>query len=79
MRIEITAIGFILIIVGIAIMIIGALWGAMKQNESEINGHSKGIILIGPIPIVWGFGNKTKILWLILLVVFSLILIIGLI
>ncbi len=36
----------------------------LKYSDSEIVGQqseSKGIILLGPIPIVWGYGRKTWI------------------
>jgi uncharacterized protein (TIGR00304 family) len=49
------------------LIFLGILWRARKQPEdSEVK--SKGVVLLGPIPIVWGFGEKGKILAVILFV-----------
>lgn len=56
-----------LVIVGVVLILLGILWRAGKQrNESEVK--SKGVVLLGPIPIVWGFGEKGKTLAVILFV-----------
>lgn len=56
-----------LIVAGIVLMLLGILWRARtRQEDSEVK--SKGIILLGPIPIVWGFGEKGKIIVVILFV-----------
>jgi uncharacterized protein (TIGR00304 family) len=56
-----------LIVAGIVLILLGILWRARTQQEdSEVK--SKGIILLGPIPIVWGFGEKGKIIVVILFV-----------
>jgi uncharacterized membrane protein len=51
--------GWILLIVGIIIVVL-ALFSTLtrdEQGESHRTG-SRGFILIGPIPIVWGFGTR---------------------
>jgi len=56
-----------LIVVGIVLILLGIFWRARtQQKDSEMK--SKGIILLGPIPIVWGFGEKGKIVVVILFV-----------
>ncbi len=64
--------GIVLLIIGLLIM----AFALMKEFGSEtadqkVETSSKGIILIGPIPIVWGFGKRTG---LIILVVFCILL-----
>ncbi len=52
-----------LIIIG-ALIILSGIVSILKHSDSEIVGQkreSKGIILLGPIPIVWGYGKKTWI------------------
>jgi uncharacterized protein (TIGR00304 family) len=51
--------GWILLIVGVVIVVL-SLFSALasdKQGESR-QTKSRGLILIGPIPIVWGFGTR---------------------
>jgi len=49
--------GSILILSGIASMLIRSDIVGVEQKR-----ESKGIILLGPIPIIWGYGKKTWIL-----------------
>ncbi|MFW9974687.1 MAG: DUF131 domain-containing protein [Candidatus Thorarchaeota archaeon] len=52
-----------LIIIG-SLIILSGIVSMLKHSDSEIVGQkreSKGIILLGPIPIVWGYGKKTWI------------------
>jgi uncharacterized protein (TIGR00304 family) len=51
--------GWIFLIGGIVLVVI-ALASALQDSKSEGNGstRSRGLILIGPIPIVWGYGRK---------------------
>ncbi|MGV9169291.1 MAG: TIGR00304 family membrane protein [Promethearchaeia archaeon] len=54
-----------LIVTGIVLMILGLIWRSKtQQSDSEVK--SKGIVLLGPIPIVWGFGEKGKTIAVIL-------------
>jgi uncharacterized protein (TIGR00304 family) len=69
--------GWVLLILGIVFVVI-ALSSAIhrtEQKEAE-QTESKGFILIGPIPIVWGFGTKG---WLIAGLVFVVLVIIWLV
>jgi uncharacterized membrane protein len=53
-----------LIIIGSIIIISGIVSMIMKSHsESRVQGsESKGIILLGPIPIVWGYGKKAWVI-----------------
>lgn len=60
-------VGFILIFVGVVLLIISILG---RVGEHEVT--ATGIILIGPIPIIWGFGPRVyevTIIGLILLII----------
>jgi uncharacterized membrane protein len=50
-------IGAVIIISGIASMLMGSEVVAGEQQR-----ESKGIILLGPIPIVWGYGKRVWII-----------------
>lgn len=52
--------GWILLFIGILLVCISAI-SASKDSTSEDNEtriESKGIIFLGPIPIIWGYGKK---------------------
>ncbi|TXT55830.1 MAG: conserved membrane protein of unknown function [Candidatus Thorarchaeota archaeon] len=57
------------IIAGIVFVILGILQSRKSSQDSEMKSESKGIILLGPIPIVWGFGDRGKILMMVLFIV----------
>lgn len=52
--------GFFILVIGIIMIIVGIVnalitsWSTEEAQERE----SKGVIFLGPIPIVWGFGKK---------------------
>ncbi len=52
--------GWILLFIGILLVCLSVI-SASKDSESEDNEtriESKGIIFLGPIPIIWGYGKK---------------------
>ncbi len=53
-------IGLSLIILGILTILLGMIliMRESDQGNTEVHRESKGIILLGPIPIVWGYGKK---------------------
>ncbi|MFW9961036.1 MAG: DUF131 domain-containing protein [Candidatus Thorarchaeota archaeon] len=52
-------IGWMLLIGGFALVVVALASAFLKRNsEWEGSTESKGVILIGPIPIVWGYGKK---------------------
>jgi uncharacterized membrane protein len=65
-------IGTIIIISGIASMLKG-----YDIGTGEKRGESKGIILLGPIPIIWGYGKKVWIVAAIIALALFLIVFIG--
>ena len=69
----------LLILLGVLMIVIGIWAQARVSSEGAKDARaSRGIILIGPIPVVWGFGPKGKmiavalflvvvVLWLVIL------------
>ncbi|NOR39252.1 MAG: DUF131 domain-containing protein [Candidatus Thorarchaeota archaeon] len=53
-------IGLSLVIMGILVILLGMtlMMRESDQGNTETRRESKGIILLGPIPIVWGYGKK---------------------
>ncbi len=52
--------GWILLFIGILLVCLSVI-SATKDSASEDNEtriQSKGIIFLGPIPIIWGYGKK---------------------
>lgn len=52
--------GFLILGLGILLIVAGCVAGGreVKRSDEGVRSESKGMILIGPIPIVWGFGSK---------------------
>lgn len=50
--------GFLILGFGILLILAGCLAMQRESSTEEARQESKGIILIGPIPIVWGFGRR---------------------
>ena len=65
-------VGAIIIISGIASMVMGSDFGGTEQRR-----ESKGIILLGPIPIVWGYGKRVWIVAAFVALALFLIVFIG--
>ena len=53
-------IGLSLVVLGILAILLGValVMRQSDQGNTEVKRKSKGIILLGPIPIVWGYGKK---------------------
>jgi uncharacterized membrane protein len=51
-------IGFLILGLGIIFILAGCLALQRESSTQEVRRESKGVILIGPIPIVWGFGRR---------------------
>jgi len=68
----------LLIAFGAIILIVGLVM-TMKPGNSDsahVERESKGVILLGPIPIVWGFGAKAqKVICVIAVLAFAVCLI----
>jgi uncharacterized protein (TIGR00304 family) len=81
------AVGFALVIVGITLIVAAIVRASMRQRgekskegEGESNVRTAGVIMIGPIPIIFGTDKKSVktvlVLALALSIVFLIILII---
>ena len=51
---KLIALGMVLIIIGFAVVMVGVLKSAFQTSETESSIRGGGIILIGPIPLVFG-------------------------
>ncbi|MGY5862288.1 MAG: DUF131 domain-containing protein [Candidatus Thorarchaeota archaeon] len=53
-------IGISLVVIGVLAILLGfvLMMRQSDQENTEVQSRSKGIILLGPIPIVWGYGKK---------------------
>ena len=67
--------GWILLFIGMVLVCLYALSGILesKSGNTDTKTQSKGIIFLGPIPIVWGYGKKGWIIAGFLAVVFLLV------
>ncbi|MFW9926419.1 MAG: DUF131 domain-containing protein [Candidatus Thorarchaeota archaeon] len=54
------ALGWLLVLGGILLIFLGLIlaFGRSDEDSTQIRTESKGIIFLGPIPIVWGFGRR---------------------
>ncbi|TFH07657.1 MAG: DUF131 domain-containing protein [Candidatus Thorarchaeota archaeon] len=50
--------GWILLIIGITLVIAAVISAKREAEGNETRTQSKGVILLGVIPIVWGYGKK---------------------
>lgn len=69
------ALSLMLMVIGIILVVYG-LWLHFAQSHGDVDvveHESKGFILLGPIPIVWGYGWKGWVLALLIgIILFSL-------
>ncbi len=73
---RLTIIGILVILLGIAMVIIGSLSSMPTSVPQTASSQPSvgGVVLIGPFPIIFGYGNSAQITPLIALgVVFTLI------
>ncbi len=54
------SIGLVLVVLGLLVILLGValMMRLSAQGNTEVQRESKGIILLGPIPIIWGYGKK---------------------
>ena len=57
------SIGWFLVIGGILLIFLALILSFQHNDDetSQLRTESKGIIFLGPIPIVWGYGKKTRL------------------
>jgi uncharacterized protein (TIGR00304 family) len=65
-----TFIGTVTIFVGITLVVIAILMLLLNRGKASVRGG--GVIMIGPIPIIFGSDPKT-VKWLIILAIFLMI------
>ncbi|MFW9808620.1 MAG: DUF131 domain-containing protein [Candidatus Thorarchaeota archaeon] len=71
------SIGWLLVLGGILLIFLGLIltFSRSDNDSTQLSTESKGIIFLGPIPIVWGFGKKA---WMISIIgIFVIILYIA--
>lgn len=74
MRSEIITLGLLLVFIGMLLIFFGILSETLKAKEGEKSGvRGGGVILIGPIPIVFGT-DVGAIKWVLILTIIVMIL-----
>ena len=69
-----TQIANILIIAGIIVILIGiASMVISHRRDPTTSIESKGIILLGPIPIIWGYGRRVQSALIVIGIVFVIV------
>ncbi len=67
-------IGILILVVGLLLIVLGLF---LKTHEAEGSNKqetkSRGIILIGPIPIFWGFGSKGRVIAILAIALFLVV------
>lgn len=72
--VPITQIGFMLIIFGFVLVFVVMIVMAFRSAGNSGKGHGAGIILIGPIPIIFGDDkNSVKILMILAIVLIAVV------
>ena len=66
---SITDLGFLLIIFGFALAFIGMIFLAVRSSRDSGSGRGAGVLLIGPIPIIFGSDRQSLKLVMILAIV----------
>jgi uncharacterized protein (TIGR00304 family) len=55
----VTLAGIVLLLLGIVIIIAAFLSMTSRDSQDkQVRRESKGVVLLGPIPIVWGYGAR---------------------
>ncbi|NWF95269.1 MAG: DUF131 domain-containing protein [Candidatus Thorarchaeota archaeon] len=59
-----TLIGVALILIGVALILAGLMIESRSSHDrtGDSQTSSRGVVLIGPIPIIWGFGPRGKVI-----------------
>ncbi len=56
---QLQSIGLLLVVIGIILVVVGFLLSSTRSSDGQRGQHeSKGVLFIGPIPIVWGLGRR---------------------
>jgi uncharacterized membrane protein len=58
-NIPVQTFAFLIIAIGIILIFLGFFMRISSWSDREdVRTESKGVILLGPIPIVWGYGKR---------------------
>ncbi len=73
------AVGFSLILAGIIAVILAVILGAMRQKKGKSKVRAAGVVMIGPIPIIFGTDKESvkEVLWLALTLVVVVLAVLG--
>jgi uncharacterized protein (TIGR00304 family) len=72
-----TEVGFLLIIFGFAVAFIAMIALAIRSARGSGQGHTAGLVLIGPIPIIFGSDKQSiKVVMLLAVLLILLVLVI---
>ncbi len=57
------SIGWFLVIGGVLLIFLALILSFRHTDDgtTQLRTESKGIIFLGPIPIVWGYGKRTRL------------------
>ncbi|MHA2601600.1 MAG: TIGR00304 family membrane protein [Candidatus Thorarchaeota archaeon SMTZ1-83] len=56
---QLQLLGLLVVIAGLFLIIVGiVLCSETSSGDQQVKRESKGVLFIGPIPIVWGFGRR---------------------
>lgn len=60
----IESVGWFLVIGGVLLIFLAIILSFSRTDDeaTQLRTESKGIIFLGPIPIVWGYGKKTRVI-----------------
>jgi len=70
---SLTGIGFLLILFGFVLAVIAMIILAARSSKAPGGGRSAGVLLIGPIPIIFGSDKQSIKIVVILAIVLMLI------
>ncbi|MCE4625042.1 MAG: DUF131 domain-containing protein [Desulfurococcales archaeon] len=59
---SLVGLGFIVVMLGVFLIIVGVILAAMHGGEGKGEGEVGGVIIIGPIPIVFGSSGRAAII-----------------
>ncbi len=56
--------GLVFIVIGIIVILVGILLTSRREEvvNDESKRNSKGVVFLGPLPIIWGFSRRTQII-----------------
>ena len=56
---QLQILGLLVVVVGIILIAAGIMLSIRATSEDQqVQHESKGVVFLGPIPIVWGFGRR---------------------